>query len=163
MLDIILLVLLGVGFVCGYVIGAVKQAIILVAFVIGFIVACLFYHQLGEVLDTFLSIPSLSQIFAFVILWCIVLIIAKIVASLLSTVLNSLPAIGFLNHMLGGILGVANSALVLGAFIWLFLSLDIIKEEMVQRSQLRSDLKAFPEYVYNKLKGSSGESALTPS
>lgn len=154
-MDIILIILLTVGFICGCIVGAVKQFILLVAFITGFIVASLFYEQFGEVLDVFLSMPSLSKVFAFVILWCIVLIIAKIVSSLLSSVLNSLPAIGFLNHLLGGILGVANTAILLGAFIWLFLSLDLMKEETVQKSQLCLDLKAFPEFVYNTLNGSS--------
>lgn len=156
-MDTILFILLAVGFVIGYLIGAVRQFILLVAFVTGFIVSCLFYQQLGEVLNVFLSMPSLSKVLAFVLLWCLVLITAKIVSSLLSSVLNSLPAIGFLNHVLGGILGVANSALVLGAFIWLLLSLNMIKEETVQRSQLCLDLKAFPELVYNTLKDPSQE------
>lgn len=154
-MDILLLILLAVGFIFGLISGAVKQLISLAAFVMGFVIACLYYQQFAEVLAGFLSIPSLCNVLAFVLLWGAVLIIAKLIASLLSTVLNNLPAIGFLNRLLGGFLGLAKYALVLGALVWLFSSMKLINEETMQKSWLCRPLKAFPEFVYNTLKSSS--------
>lgn len=153
-MDILLLIILAVGFIVGLNMGAVKQIFSFLAFAIGFVVACLFYQQLGGMLDGILSMPSFSKALAFVLLWCLVLIIAKLVASLLSSVLNKLPVIGIANRLLGGILGVAKYAFVLGAFIWLFSSVHLIKEETMQSSRLCLPLKALPESVYNILKGS---------
>ena len=154
-MDILLLILLGVGFVSGLASGAVKQLVSLVAFVAGFVIACLYYQPLADVLAGFLNFPSFCRVVAFVLLWIVVPVIAKLVASLLSTVLNSLPALGLLNRLLGGILCMAKYALVLGTLIWFFSSAKLLKEETMQESRLCRPLKALPEFVYNTLKAHS--------
>ena len=58
-MDILLLILLAVGFVTGLVSGAIKQLISLVAFVMGLVVAALYYQQLGEVLSR--AVPVLDE------------------------------------------------------------------------------------------------------
>ena len=154
-MDILLLILLGVGFVSGLFSGAVKQVISLTAFVVGFIFASLYYQKLAEVLASFLSMHAFCEVVAFVLLWFIVPLIVKLIASLLTSVLNALPALGLLNRLLGGVLCMAKYALVLGAFIWFFSSIKLLKEETMQESKLCRPLKAFPEFVYNTLKGHS--------
>ena len=149
MIDILLLVLLGVGFVSGLISGAVKQVISLAAFVIGFVIACLYYQQLGELLGRAVPMPTFCRVVAFLLLWVIVPIVARLIASLLTSVLNNLPALGLLNRLLGGIFGVAKYALVLGALIWFFSSINLLKEETMQESKLCKPLKAVPEYLYN--------------
>ena len=153
-MDILLLILLAVGFVSGLVSGAVKQLLSLVAFVIGFIIACLYYQGLGEVLGSIVPVPTLCRVVAFLLLWVIVPIVARLAGALLTSLLDDLFAMGLLNRLLGGILGVAKYALVLGAFIWFFSSINMIKEETMQESKLYKPLKAFPEYIYNIFKSS---------
>lgn len=152
MVDILLLILLAVGFVTGIVSGALKQLISLVAFVIGFVIACLFYQRLGDILSSIVSLPSFCKVSAFLMLWIVVPIIAGLVGSLLTSLLDKLFAVGFINRLLGGILGMAKYALVLGALIWFFSSINMIKEETMQQSKLCRPLKAVPEYIYNILK-----------
>ena len=154
-MDILLLILLAVGFVTGLFSGAVKQLISLIAFVAGYVIACLYYQQLGEWLSRFLSMTSLCNVLAFILIWCIVPIVANLIASLITKVLNWLPVLGIVNRLLGGVFGLAKYALILGAFIWLFSSMNLIKEEMMQESRLAGPLKAFPEFVYNILAGNS--------
>jgi membrane protein required for colicin V production len=150
--DILLLILLAVGFITGLFSGAVKQLISLVAFVVGYVIACLYYQPLGDVLNRFLSMEAVCKVAAFVLLWVAVPIVANLIASLITSALNCLPGLGILNRLLGGILGIAKYALVLGAFIWLFSSANLIKEETMQKSKLCRPLKAVPEYIYNILK-----------
>ena len=154
MIDILLLVLLGVGLVTGLISGAVKQIISLAAFVLGYVIACLYYQQLAVVLGNVLPMPVICKAVAFLSLWIIVPIIAQLISSILTSLLDKLFAIGLLNRLLGGILGVAKYALVLGALIWFFSSTNMLKEETMQESKLCKPLKAIPEFVYNSLKTS---------
>jgi len=152
MVDILLLVILAVGFVSGLVSGAVKQVISLAAFVAGFVIACLYYQDLGAVLGSVMPMPAFCQVVAFLLLWVIVPIVARLLGALLTSLLDGLLAMGFVNRLLGGVLGAAKYALVLGAFIWLFSSLDLLSEETMQESKLCLPLKALPEYLYKVLK-----------
>ena len=133
----------------GLISGAVRQLISLTAFVIGFVVASMYYRQLGEVLAGFLSMPSVCKVMAFVLIWIAVPIVAKLIASMLTSLLDGLILTGLLNRLLGGIFGFMKYALVLGALIWLFSSMDLIKEETMHKSRLAGPLKAFPEFIYN--------------
>ena len=150
-MDILLLILLAVGFVTGLISGAVRQVISLVAFVIGFVIACLYYQPLGEMLSRAVLMPTFCQVVAFLLLWIIVPIAARILGTFLTSLLDGLIALGMLNRLLGGILGVAKYALVLGALIWFLSSVNMIKEETMQESQLCQPLKAVPEYIMKSL------------
>lgn len=147
-----MLVLLAVGFVLGLISGAVKQIVSLAAFVVGFVVASLYSQELSNVLADALPMPDVCRVAAFVLLWVIVILVARLAGALLTSLLDKLFAIGLLNRLLGGILGMAKFALVLGAFIWLFSTTNLISRETMQTSQLCRPLKAMPEYVYNVIR-----------
>lgn len=148
-MDILLLIILAVGFISGLFSGAIKQVISLAAFLIGFVVACLYYQRLADVMTDFLSMAALCKVVAFVLLWVVVPIAVKVIASLLTSVLNFVPVLGLLNRLLGGLLGMVKYSLVLGALIWLFASTNLIKEETMQKSKLARPIKALPELLYN--------------
>lgn len=148
-MDILLLIILAVGFISGLFSGAVKQVISLTAFLIGFVVACLYYQRLADTMTDFLSMAALCKVVAFVLLWVVVPIAVKVIASLLTSALNFVPVLGLLNRLLGGLLGMVKYSLVLGALIWLFASTNLIKEETMQKSKLAGPLKALPELLYN--------------
>ena len=154
-MDIVLLILLAVGFVSGLISGAVKQLVSLVAFVMGFAIACLYYERLAEVLGNVLSMPVFCKIAAFLLLWFIIPVVARLVSTMLTSILDKLFALGLLNRLLGGTMCTAKYALVLGAFIWFFSSIGLLGEETLQKSRLCRPLKAFPEMVYNTLKAPS--------
>ena len=142
-MDILLLIILAVGFISGLFSGAIKQVISLAA------VACLYYQRLADVMTDFLSMAALCKVVAFVLLWVVVPIAVKVIASLLTSVLNFVPVLGLLNRLLGGLLGMVKYSLVLGALIWLFASTNLIKEETMQKSKLAGPIKALPELLYN--------------
>ena len=153
-MDIILLLLLAVGFISGLISGAAKQLISLVAFVMGFVIACLYYQRLAEAMGDFLPMPVVCQVFAFLLLWVIVPLMAKMAGNLLTSLLDKLFVAGLLNRLLGGLLGLFTYALILGTLISLFSTTDLITEETMQESKLCRPLKAVPEYVINLLKAS---------
>ena len=70
----------------------------------------------------------------------------------LTSLLDKVLAIGMLNRLLGGILGTAKFALVLGTLIWLLSTTNLISQETMQTSHLCRPLKAMPEYTYNVIK-----------
>ena len=154
-MDILLLILLSVGFVSGLFSGAVKQLISLAALILGFVVASLYYQQLGEVMGNVVQLPAFCQVVAFLLLWVTVPIVARLVSALLTSMLDKIFVMGLLNRLLGGIFCLAKYAIVLGAFIWLFHTANLIKEETMQASRLCRPLKAVPEFVYNTLKAPS--------
>lgn len=151
-MDILLLALLAVGFVLGLMSGAVKQIVSLAALVLGFVVASLYCQELSNVLADALPMPDVCRIVAFVLLWVIVILVARLAGALLTSLLDKLLAIGMLNRLLGGILGTAKFALVLGTLIWLLSTTNLISRETMQTSQLCRPLKAMPEYTYNIIK-----------
>ena len=151
-MDILLLALLAVGFVLGLMSGAVKQIVSLAALVLGFIVASLYSQEVSNVLAAALPMPDVCRIVAFVLLWGIVILVARLAGALLTSLLDKVLAIGMLNRLLGGILGTAKFALVLGTLIWLLSTTNLISQETMQTSQLYRPLKAMPEYTYNVIK-----------
>ena len=87
-MDILLLILLAVGFVSGLFSGAIKQLISLAALVLGFVVASLYYQQLGEVMGSVVQLPAFCQVVAFLLLWATVPIVARLVSALLTSMLD---------------------------------------------------------------------------
>lgn len=146
--DVILLILLAVGFVSGLVSGAVKQLVSLAALVLGFFVACLYYLRLGAVLCSVVPMPDFCNVTAFVLLWLIVIVAARLIGGIITSLLDGLPPVGLLNRLLGGILCAAKYGLVLGVVIWFFCSIQVITEETMQKSRLCRPLKATPELIY---------------
>lgn len=162
-MDILLLILLAVGFVSGLVSGAVRQLISLAAFVVGFVIACLYYQPLGAVLGGVVPLAAFCNVVAFVLLWVVVPIVARLAGTLLTSLLDGLFAVGLVNRLLGGVFGVAKYGLVLGAFIWLFSSMNLIKEETMQQSRLARPLKAVPEFIYEHLFSGTTTGASSPA
>ena len=156
-MDILLLILLAIGFIVGVVSGAVKQIISFVAFGMGFVIACLYYQRLAAVLGRVLSMPVVCNVVAFLLLWVIVPVVAALVSKLLTSLLDKMFVTGLLNRLLGGILGMAKYALVLGALIWFFSIANLITEETMQKSKLCRPLKTVPEFVFNLLKASPSQ------
>ena len=142
-------ILLAVGFVSGLFSGAVRQVISFVAFVLGFGVACYYHQKLGGLLTGFLPDRTFCDIAAFAMLWVAVPIVAKLMASALTSLLDGMIAAGLLNRVLGGLLGLAKYGLVLGSVVWLFASMNLIKEDAMRKSRLAGPLKAVPEAVYH--------------
>lgn len=149
--DILLLIILGVGFIMGLITGAAKQVISLAAFLGGFFIAGLYYQELGAKLSGVIPSATFCSVVAYLLLLVAVPIVANLIASLLTKAMDILVVPGLMNRLLGGVLGLAKYALVLGALIWLLSSLKLLSNEIVSNSRLYQPLKALPELVYRHL------------
>ncbi|NBJ68953.1 MULTISPECIES: CvpA family protein [Clostridia] len=137
MVDILLLLLLIVGFLIGLKRGFILQLFHLIGFIAAFIAAALYYDDLGPKLSLWIPYPDLNEngkwaaflqdlplesgfynAIAFLLIFIAVKIVLQIIASMLDFV-ASFPILNSVNKLLGAILGFVEIYLIL--FILLYI------------------------------------------
>ncbi|MGJ9457146.1 CvpA family protein [Oceanobacillus sp. CF4.6] len=137
MLDLILVLLLIFGFLMGLKRGFILQILHLGGFIIAFIVAAMYYDELGTRFALWIPYPELSSegawadflesmplenafynAIAFAVIFFAVKLVLQIIASMLDFV-ASIPIISSVNKLLGAILGFLEVYLIL--FILLYI------------------------------------------
>jgi len=114
-LDIVILVALAIAVVIGLKEGLIKAVLLLVGIIVGVILAGQFSAALGERL-TFISSESVAKGVAFAIIMIAVLVVAAIVAGLLTWAAR-LVMLGWINRLGGAILGLFLGAFFCGALL----------------------------------------------
>ena len=114
--DIIILIILLYGLLSGLMRGGVLQFFSLVGFVIALILARLFSADLADIISSIISTDNqtwliLFNVISFMIIYIIVRLIIRKIASLLNIV-TKLPVIGFLNRIIGALLGFVQMYLI---------------------------------------------------
>jgi membrane protein required for colicin V production len=108
-LDIVIGIILVVGFFLGMKFGLIKALLLLVGLVIGIVVAGNFYTLLA---DQFSSLPvQVANVLAYLIILAVVMAVVSIIALIL-TKFATLIMLGWINTLGGGIFG-----LFLGCFL----------------------------------------------
>ncbi len=116
-LDIILLVLIGIGAVLGFMKGFLRQLAGLLGLVAGLLVAkALYVHVADEVFSQVTDSVGLARGLAFVSIWLLVPLLFLLVASLLTRLMEAV-SLGWLNRLLGAALGAAKYALVISLLL----------------------------------------------
>ncbi len=115
-IDIILLIVMLYGLLSGLMRGGVLQFFSLVGFIIALIVARLFSNDLGDLISSLLTSDNNAwSIFynaiAFFVIFFVVQIIIKKIAHMLNF-FTKLPVIGFLNRIIGAVLGFVQMYLI---------------------------------------------------
>ncbi|NEY20886.1 hypothetical protein G4D61_13080 [Bacillus ginsengihumi] len=146
MINIIIIILLLLGFFNGKRHGFILQAIKIVSFAVAAGVAYLFYTDLAAQLTKLIPYPSMHdntyafimdnnnmetafyRIIAFAIIFFIVRLVLRVIGSTLS-IINHIPILGLINRWAGGILGFVEVYLIL--FILLFIG-SILPVDSVQ-------------------------------
>lgn len=137
MLDLIILIILGFGFLIGLKRGFILQIIHLTGFIVAFIIAYLYYDQLAPKLTLWVPFPNFSsdsafslvmdhvnledayyRAIAFVVIFFAVKIIWQIIGSMLDFIAQ-IPVLKQLNIWAGGLLGFLEVYLII--FIVLFI------------------------------------------
>ncbi|MDR0937814.1 MAG: CvpA family protein [Mediterranea sp.] len=104
-IDIVLLILIGVGTVRGFMRGFIRQLSSLLGLIVGLLAAKALYTSLASKLCPALTESmTVAQIIAFVLIWLAVPLLFAIVASVLTKAVE-LIALGWLNRLLGAALG----------------------------------------------------------
>jgi membrane protein required for colicin V production len=114
-LDIVILVVVAVAAFLGLRMGLIKAVLILAGIIVGVVLAGHYSGPLGERL-TFISSEGVAKAVAFAIILIGVLIVAAIVAKLL-TWATKVVMLGWVNRLGGAVLGLLLGALFCGALL----------------------------------------------
>ena len=123
-IDIIILVLIGVGVIQGLMKGSLKQLAAIVGFVAGLLLARGLFGtvaaQLAPALGTSITI---AQILSFILIWVAVPIGCSLIASVLTKALDVVN-LGWLNRLAGAMLGAVKVMLLVGLGIYVLEYID---------------------------------------
>lgn len=145
-LDIILLVLIGIGAVLGFMKGFLRQLAGLLGLVAGLLVAkALYVHVADEVFSQVTDSVGLARGLAFVSIWLLVPLLFLLVASLLTRLMEAV-SLGWLNRLLGAALGAVKYALVISLLLVMVDHFDT-KNALISRTQKTASV------LYNPVKG----------
>ena len=116
-IDIIIAVLLVIGLVSGLRDGLVKQVAGLAGIIGGLLLGRMFYMPVGEwLMSTFGISVQAAHITAFILILIIVPLLLNLVGWLVSKLLSAI-CLGWINRLLGGLVGVLKFALLAGVVI----------------------------------------------
>ena len=160
-IDIIILVLIGIGVIQGLMKGSIKQLAAVVGFVAGLLLARALFGTVAEQLAPALGTSiTIAQILSFILIWVAVPIGCSLIASVLTKALNVIN-LGWLNRLLGALLGAVKVMLLVGIGIYVLEYIDP-KSEMISKatkeaSLLYSPMKEFVEQCLPVVKGVTDE------
>lgn len=113
-IDIVIIVIIGIGVVWGMMKGFLRQLSSLVGLVVGLLVARALFAEVGEWLAPNLGMSiTFAKILAFFMLWIIVPLLFSLFASFLTKALEVVH-LGWINRWLGGGLGAIKFMLLIG-------------------------------------------------
>ena len=138
-IDIIILVVIGLGVIQGLIKGSIKELAAIVGFVAGLLLARALFGTVAEFLAPALGTSiTIAQILSFILIWVAVPIGCSLVASVLTKALNVIN-LGWLNRLAGALLGAVKMMLLVGLGIYVLEYIDP-KSEMISRATKRTSL-----------------------
>ncbi len=155
-IDIIILVLVGVGIIQGLMKGFLKQLAAIVGLVAGLLIARALFGVVAEhLVDALGTSVTIAQILSFILIWVVVPLICILVASVLTKALDAIH-LGWLNRLLGGLFGAVKVMLLIGLAIHVLEYIDpkseIIGETKKEASALYNPVKDFTDVFFPVLK-----------
>ena len=111
------------GFIHGLLKGAIQEIFLLVALVVGVIGASRTANALRSVTDH-LSHPVAARLFVFVLAFIIIVLVVALIGKLFSKLFKA-AGLGFVDRLIGGILGALVSAIIVGIFLSVLEKFDI--------------------------------------
>ena len=145
-IDIIILLLIGVGVIQGLMKGSIKQLASIVGFVAGLLLARALFATVAEQLAPALHTSiTVAQILSFILIWVAVPIGCSLIASVLTKALEVIN-LGWLNRLAGALLGAVKMMLLAGIGIYVLEYIDP-ESEMVSRTTKRASV------LYSPMKG----------
>lgn len=116
-IDIIIAAMLLIGLISGLRDGLVKQIAGLAGLIGGLLLGRAFYMPVGELLiDTFGMSVQVAQVTAFILILIIIPLLFSFAGWLVSKLLKAI-SLGWVNRLLGGIVGILKFALLAGIII----------------------------------------------
>ena len=142
-IDIIILILIGVGVIQGLMKGSMKELASVVGFVAGLLLARALFGTVAEQLAPALGTSiTIAQILSFILIWVAVPIGCSLVASVLTKALDVVN-LGWLNRLAGAMLGAVKMMLLVGIGIYVLEYIDP-KSEMVSKTTKKASVLYTP-------------------
>ena len=142
-IDIIILVLIGVGVIQGLMKGSIKQLASIVGFVAGLLLARALFGTVAEQLAPALHTSiTVAQILSFILIWVAVPIGCSLIASVLTKALEVVN-LGWINRLAGALLGAVKMMLLVGIGIYVLEYVDP-KNELINKTTINSSVLYSP-------------------
>jgi membrane protein required for colicin V production len=118
-LDILLLLILAVAFVLGVIKGLIRQVVGILAVIVGLILAMAFYPAAASAVSTLIKNENVAHFAGFLTIFVVVLVVGWLIGRLFSKAIKG--PLKWLNHGLGGFLGLVKGALIGGILVFAML------------------------------------------
>lgn len=142
-IDIIILVLLGMGLVLGFMKGFLKQLASIIGLIAGLLVARALFGMVGEKLAPQLGTSvTVAQVISFMAIWVAIPLILYFAASMLTKVLDAVH-LGGINRFFGALLGMLISTLWVGLFIHVLQYIDS-DNVLISKTKKENSLLYYP-------------------
>ena len=133
-IDIIILILIGTGILLGLIKGALKQLAGLLGLVVGLLAAKALYAAVAqEVFSRVTDNMTVAQMLSFLAIWVVVPLLFWVVACLLTKAMAAV-CLGWVNRLLGGVVGGVVHALLVSLAICVLEAVDT-KDDLISREQ----------------------------
>lgn len=118
LIDIVILIIIGVGAIRGFLRGFIHQLASIAGLIVGFLAARALYLIAAEKLALYIPEASMTtlQIIAFISIWVVIPLLFALIASFFTHAAEML-SLGMLNRFLGLFLGAAKWVLIVGLLI----------------------------------------------
>lgn len=157
-IDLVIIAVAALSAIVGLVRGFIREVLSLVSWAAALVLAYLYYEQAGAWLAGYVENPQLRSMFAFALLFVVVLFAFTALSYLLHKGLVK-DGVKGTDRLLGGLFGAARGAIVVMALLLLAGLTDIPKQKNWQESQLLPKLKPalemargmLPKHIADKL------------
>ena len=116
--DLIILIILAIGFISGLARGIVRTLFGLAALVLGVVAAAGSFGYFASTLFGFVSDERVAEILAFILVFLVVFCVIALIGRLLSKVIK-IAALGWVDRLAGGVAGVLLASIVTGVLLLL--------------------------------------------
>lgn len=117
-LDIVIIVIVGIGFIIGLIKGIIRIVFSFAGVVIGFLVATRFYEAGGDIAGSIIKSQKAAEITAFSLIF-VVIVIAAVILGFLITKAMKKAHLNWINRLVGGALGGLAGVFIMTAVIFL--------------------------------------------
>ena len=137
--DLILLAILAITVLFGILRGFVRQIFGILAVIIGLILAVNYYTYISNFLTQWINNRTVTHFLGFIVIFVFALFLGGILSFMLSKAIKG--PLKFINHALGGGLGLLKGALICGVILFAMLVFpfdeDTLKQSLLAPSCLR--------------------------
>ena len=142
-LDIVILIIVGLGALVGFFRGFIKQLASILSLVVGLMVAKSFYLSLTYYIHPhYVESLTTARVISFIAIWIIISIVFAVVASVITKGLNII-ALGWLNRLLGFALGGVKYFILISLCISLIEFIDS-NNKLISETKKRDSMLYYP-------------------